>query len=66
MVKKCLYGKMPMLVLYTHGMSYSKSVAIVRLADFAAMGGEAEAQMVASQRGKLSLSWYASRPLNRR
>jgi hypothetical protein len=39
MVKKYLCGKMPRLVLYTHGMGYSNSVAIVRLADVTALGG---------------------------
>jgi hypothetical protein len=40
MVKKGLHGKTPMLVLYAHGTYYSTSVAIVRLADVAALGGK--------------------------
>jgi hypothetical protein len=39
MVKKYLRGKTPMLVLYAHGTDYRNSVAIVRLADVAALGG---------------------------
>jgi len=42
MVKKGLHGKTPMLVLYAHGTYYSTSVAIVRLADVAALGGRRE------------------------
>jgi hypothetical protein len=31
MAKRCLRGKTPTLVLYTHGTDYSNSVATVRL-----------------------------------
>ena len=36
--KRCLGGKTPILVLYTHGTDYSSLVAIVRLADGASLG----------------------------
>jgi hypothetical protein len=42
MMKKYLRSKTPMLVLYAHGTYYSTSVAIVRLAEVAALGGRRE------------------------
>jgi hypothetical protein len=40
MVTNCRCGKMTMLVLYAHGTVQSNSVAIVRLADVPALGGD--------------------------
>ncbi len=62
MVKKCLRGKRSMLVFYAHGTDYSNSVAIVRLADVAALAGRREHRRGRAKRYRLSLSWYASRP----
>jgi hypothetical protein len=37
-VKRCLRGKMPMVVDFAHGTDYSTQVAIICKADFAASG----------------------------
>ena len=53
-VKRCLRGKMPMLVDFAHGTDYSISVAIIRSADFAA-NGRREHTRGRAKRCKLSL-----------
>src|SRR5579864_7879358 len=61
---KYLPGRVPMLVLHAYSTDYSTSVAVVRLADVAALKGRAQSRV--SEKAQFATFWYALRLLKHR